>query len=418
MKHTAGYNTNFSLTVTKQSKMSIDFNSSTKYHSLQARASSAAVRQPKEVAHFSRDKNYNYHLDRSSLKYYYLPDASIEAGINLDKGYESWVRSDEANVKPVHLDGILLALKKYELLTNNKEPIKVDFITFRGVMSNILCLPYANDESFDFNIVYFDGQIFIEKDSELAKQKSAKEKAEPNPMLERFQYSGYKFETISTIPKPWSALTRDEIETSKKGVVNNIEQYCSLVRSGIGKTKTLLGGEVDAIWDYVPDENDPYALKDDILKHYVELKTSKTIGHPKQVVNFERKLFKAWAQSFLIGVRKIIYGFRDDSFQLKSVEIYETEKIPAMVKSSSFSQQDKKWNGVTALKFYASVLEWLKAEIPKDESKVWRLKYDGEKKALGLTEITDDNCDHRQQIIDEILLKEFKEWRQIIRGDL
>lgn len=41
-------------------------------------------------------------------------------------------------------------------------------------------------------------------------------------------------------------MSRDEIENRENEVVNNKEQYCSVVRTGIGKTVLCLGGEVDA----------------------------------------------------------------------------------------------------------------------------------------------------------------------------
>ncbi len=57
---------------------------------------------------------------------------------------------------------------------------------------------------------------------------------------------GYKFETLCTLPAPWSETDRDFIESRDSHVVNNKEQYCSVVRTGVGKTVLCLGGEVDA----------------------------------------------------------------------------------------------------------------------------------------------------------------------------
>lgn len=57
---------------------------------------------------------------------------------------------------------------------------------------------------------------------------------------------GYKFETLSTLPRPWGETSRDYIESRENQVVNNKEQYCSVVRTGIGSTVLCLGGEVDA----------------------------------------------------------------------------------------------------------------------------------------------------------------------------
>lgn len=58
--------------------------------------------------------------------------------------------------------------------------------------------------------------------------------------------TGYKFETLSTLPKTWGETPRDYIENRENEIVNNKEQYCSVVRTGIGSTVLCLGGEVDA----------------------------------------------------------------------------------------------------------------------------------------------------------------------------
>lgn len=57
---------------------------------------------------------------------------------------------------------------------------------------------------------------------------------------------GYKFETLATLPKTWAETSREYIEERENHVVNNKAQYCSVVRTGIGKTVMCLGGEVDA----------------------------------------------------------------------------------------------------------------------------------------------------------------------------
>lgn len=57
---------------------------------------------------------------------------------------------------------------------------------------------------------------------------------------------GYKFETLSVLPRTWDDTSREEIEGRDEQVVNNNAQYCSVVRTGIGGTRMVLGGEVDA----------------------------------------------------------------------------------------------------------------------------------------------------------------------------
>lgn len=58
--------------------------------------------------------------------------------------------------------------------------------------------------------------------------------------------TGYKFETLSLIPDQWNSTPREFIESREEMVVNNHAQYCSVVRTGIGKARLVIGGEVDA----------------------------------------------------------------------------------------------------------------------------------------------------------------------------
>ena len=59
--------------------------------------------------------------------------------------------------------------------------------------------------------------------------------------------AGYKFETLSLLPQPWDETSREFIEARETAIVNNHAQYCSVVKTVIGKnTKLILGGEVDA----------------------------------------------------------------------------------------------------------------------------------------------------------------------------
>jgi len=58
--------------------------------------------------------------------------------------------------------------------------------------------------------------------------------------------TGYKFETLCLLPQPWGETTREYIESRQHEVVSNYAQYCSVVQTGIGSSKLILGGEVDA----------------------------------------------------------------------------------------------------------------------------------------------------------------------------
>lgn len=159
-------------------------------------------------------------------------------------------------------------------------------------------------------------------------------------------YPGYKFETLSLMPDQWDPTSRDFIESREEMVVTNHAQYCSVVKTGIGKAKMVLGGEVDALWDCKPE-------KGDLPINWVELKTSAAINNDKDALKYERKLLKFWIQSFLLGVPKIVVGFRSKNGILQSLEELETKDIPGNVKRRGKGT----WDGNLCINFTANFLD-------------------------------------------------------------
>jgi RAT1-interacting protein len=100
------------------------------------------------------------------------------------------------------------------------------------------------------------------------------------------------------------------------------------------------------VWDIKPeDKNLPI--------NWVELKTSAEINNERDQIKFERKLLKFWIQSFLLGVPKIIVGFRTADGILIRLEELNTQSIPDMVKSRGRNL----WDGNTCINFAANFLE-------------------------------------------------------------
>ncbi|KAI5969234.1 RAI1 [Candida margitis] len=391
---------------------------------LTSRAKTTALKQPKELFTYTRDIDGEYHYNANQshehLPYYYLPDSKVDTRIDLQSGFKSFKKiPEEANMSD--FEPLLDAITQYERDEVSGGKIEGDVITFRGIMTRLMSIPYNLQDALDLVIVPFDGQLFINFNNEVElkrrkeqddrlRQTSTKEKYE---YVKKCEYSGYKFETVATIPEPWKDVSRKYVESRHKKPVNNYEQFLSVIKTGIGPVKLILAGEVDCCWDFIPEKASAS------LSHYVELKTSKVIDSNSQIVNFEKKLFKTWCQCFLMGVSKVIYGFRDDSFILRNVEIYQTEEIPLLIKDNPLNNlkqnQAQKINCTSALKWYGAVVEWLNEVIDKnDESVSYNLKYDLSKRSLSLSKTSKE--------IDEklrnggLLTQEFKNWRQELKN--
>ncbi|ANZ74845.1 BA75_00788T0 [Komagataella pastoris] len=368
---------------------------------LAARSKKAMLRQPKQIAYFSRDLNYKVHPDRSNLSYYYLPDGDIDNNIDLSVGSKHFLLGDSVELSK--LDPILLALKGIEKESGAKTKDRI--ITWRGIMRKLLTLPYDSEEDFVLDVVSFDGQLFIQFNVPYLKSKDVQKQGDTE-FHKKLQFSGYKFEKMATLPKPWPECTRKEIDNRAKSKCNNIEQYGAIVRTGISRIKILIGGEVDCTADFY-DENDP-------LSRYIELKTTRTINQYKDMVTFEKKLFRTWAQCFLLGIPRIIYGFRDDNCILRTVEEFSTNDVPLMVKNNPLNEQPKKENCyMSSINFYGAVVEWLNESVKDDQ--VWKLSYSKRNKQyLVLKEVTDEN--EKQQIVESAIPAWFKEWRSELKN--
>lgn len=70
-------------------------------------------------------------------------------------------------------------------------------------------------------------------------------------------------------------------------------------------------------------------------------------------MKFERKLCKFWIQSFLLGVPKIIVGFRSPDGFLLRLEELEVQKLPGQVKRVGKGS----WDGNTCINFAAAFLD-------------------------------------------------------------
>jgi RAT1-interacting protein len=87
--------------------------------------------------------------------------------------------------------------------------------------------------------------------------------------------------------------------------------------------------------------------------NWVELKTTAEIHNDRDSMKYERKLLKFWAQSFLLGVPKIIVGFRDRNGILLRLEEMETHSIPGKVRRDGQGT----WDGNICINFTAAFLD-------------------------------------------------------------
>ncbi|KAJ9651455.1 decapping endonuclease targeting mRNA [Neophaeococcomyces mojaviensis] len=346
-----------------------------------------AVRRPREIAYFSYDEDHRYRQNDSSLRYYYPPNIPAD----LSKGFDTFRQLDDS--ADDHLDGLLQALIHHE--SEKRAKLETDFITWRGMMTKIMVVPFSNLDSWEMNATRFQDTIFIEENhgKKLASREAQYSTGAVRGAMSQdlMSYWGYKFESISLLEKHWCYSERAEIEGREDAQVSNYAQYCSIVRTGFGKSKMVIGGEVDAVQDIKP-------LEQGAPINWVELKTSAELVNEKEVNKYERKLMKFWAQSFLLGVPKIIVGFRDQQGWVHRLEELDTQSIPDKILRS----ERKVWDGQTCINFTSAFLDWLKETITTEG--VWRIRKREKSPVLEVFKIEESG-------MGNILSDAFVEWR-------
>ncbi|SCU86354.1 LAMI_0D01706g1_1 [Lachancea mirantina] len=372
------------------------------YLFVQKRSAATTLRQPKEIGYYSKNKDEEFLVnDNSKLNFYYMPDSDLDRQLDLSGGIKKFKDATVAAIRdPCTLEGLLSTLGTYEKKKAKK--VSADIITFRGIMRKLISAAFDSPKfnTVDLIILSFDGQLFI-KEVQQAKPPGAT----TNSLEYRSYYSGYKFETLATISKPLPFVSRETLEKRPKKIVSNGEQFVSVVRSGVGNCKLVLGAEVDCIFDFKEDSSTN-------LKHYAELKCTKGVNSFADARNFEKKIFRTWLQCFLVGINRIIYGFRDDRFILKSAEEFTTSEIPVLLKTNSGPLANA---CMDAIKWYGALTEWLLATIPREngslEAKAFTLTFDNNH--LKLNELAKDHPNYESVVNgDEVLTREFRDWRK------
>ena len=249
-----------------------------------------------ELASFSKSRAQGDTYDKSQLKRYFRPSMPFD----LSEGFDTFRDRDRNNPRPANLEPIFESLR--EAGVDERVLASADVISWRGNLSKILATPWNTRDAWHMEAELVHGVVVL---NVLEPAENLAREANRQGRDALMCYWGFSFEEACT------GGTYDE-------PIDCMNAYCAVVRAGVGRHRLILGGEVDC-WDGQTEG----------LGGYVELKTTRIMETASQVARFERdKLLKWWAQSFAVGVRRIIVGFRDDDGAVRKLQTLETLKLP------------------------------------------------------------------------------------------
>lgn len=287
--------------------------------------------------------------------------AQNATALDLNQGFGTFRDRDRREIYPAPLDVIFAALEKSGEI--DKVLSDVDVITWRGNLSKLMTCPWDEKEAWTMEAELVNQCVVLNvRETEEGLRRALRR----DEREERMCYWGYAFEESVCAEKPFEEP------------VDCLNCFCSVVRTKLGNLNVVMAGEVDC---FDGDEGD--------LASYVELKTTRVMNDPKQVKKFEKeKLLKWWAQSYALGVRRIMVGFRDDDGRVVKLQMLETLKLPGYVASHG----EGAWNARDGLRCASLVLMKLKEILGSEAAGTRvRVEYEPQKTKFCVNFIKDDS---------------------------
>ena len=312
-----------------------------------------SVQQPALLTTFSYDTAKRRLHDDSAKRWFREPPV----GADLNYGFERYV--EEPHV-PDPLDSVLYTLMERAGGALDRtavagtpsispaavaaELLRMQVVTWRGIMTK-LCTAWSLQtdgppqfrDGFELNAMMLGDTLVLEE----APPPVPPPVPPPGSRKLRSAYYGRSFESYCTSESP-------DAPTGWAGVDNNV-QWCHIVKTRLGDTRIVLGGEVDCV-----------ERAADGSEGVVELKTSAQPGTPRDEAALRAKMLRMYMQSFLLGVRTLVLGLRDVQGTLVGAQRLRTTDIPRVVRGHA-----GEWSAHENLAFGAQMLEYLRHVVAR-----------------------------------------------------
>ena len=169
---------------------------------------------PQEIGFFSHDEQGKVCMDRSQLQYYAppsIPRPPQALHLDLGVGYDDFVPKPQWKARPEALQGITPILRW--MATRDDEDLDSVFVTWRGMLTKILCCPYKRD-CWAMAVTLFNGSIYL---NEIETEEWREREASRSEFEKRCGYWGYKFEDYVSSSAPPHGAHHEGLAHSGEG---------------------------------------------------------------------------------------------------------------------------------------------------------------------------------------------------------
>ena len=309
--------------------------------------------RPLEVGWWSRIDG-EQHFDKRALRRYSAPRLPA----SLSSGFTDFVpkRDDKANAEQCLLD----AVERYAEQTS-----KAHFVTYRNNLNKLLATLHCPNDDWCIGVKRLADQRWLLSVRDTRRRRD--EELSQSDAQRLMSYFGYRFEALCTGHDPSTPIDAND-------------EYVGLFNCKLGDHRLAVAAEIDCVDD---------------SGTYVELKTNKLLASKRLVGTFERfKMFKFWVQSYLVGLPRVIVGFRDED-ELRKVQAFDTLELPGL--AAAGAQGRPSWRPQACLGFADAVLTWLRAALDAADGGAYVVAYDPEAHIISFAQDADNAKRRRRE---------------------
>ena len=335
----------------------------------------ASMQQPMLLGAFSYDDQKNLCFDNRAKRHYH--DPPVHADLNY--GFEHF--QDKPHI-PDPLDSVLYTMMHrasapYDDLGETvvgasyvpadrveMELLRTNVVTWRGILTKLCTAwschvqaPPTFREGFELNIMMVRSSLLgltqlgdtliIEETPPTVYEIAAMHHAPPKPKRQqKATYYGTQYMGHGLTKPGYSFEAYCTARGAEPAPVSTNEQWCHIVKTKLGSNRLVVGGEVDCVESLGEKES------------VVELKTNMQLRDEQDQARLDVKMLRMYMQSFLLGVRSIVIGFRDAQGMLLSHRAYRTAELPRLVRG-----RPSQWSANDNLAFGAHILDFVRREI-------------------------------------------------------
>ncbi|CAF2999220.1 unnamed protein product [Rotaria socialis] len=313
----------------KQSSLSVPF-----WKTLNRQQSSFQF-QSNQIGYFSllnRKDDKECFEDKRYLRVYKYSLQTLNVNFDLKVGESDF--NSEGQSK--NIDAMLWWTSRHKQDIFRDDKFTFDFLSWRGVLRLIMFSIFEKHSDWLLAVIKFKNAFFL---CEYVTDMQVKDEQNMTPEHRSFCYYGHKFEEYVT-KKPLDNTSTEPITPST--------QFAGVFQGNIGSYRLLYGAEMDCIVEQ--------SLS---MTENIELKISAGKSLNDLPFQHNRKFAKWWLQCFLVGIKTMVIGLRDNNGIVNSLEPLSIADIERATHT---------WNRYSFFNFFLLFAQFLKENVTDEYS--------------------------------------------------